>query len=172
MDRLELMELHNTEVEVLRGNLGKDPRVSIHHRDGFSGLVALTPPEPRRGLALIDPSYELAEDYGQALDCLLRAHKRWPVGVLALWYPVIARRESELGSLISGLSGIVDAPTLRAELGVRPYEGGSGLVASGLFIVNPPWLLDESLREALPWLAANLATEGPGSFSVTLTGER
>lgn len=49
-DKLALMELHNNEVEDLRANMGYDPRVAVHHRDGFEGLIALLPPTaPRAG---------------------------------------------------------------------------------------------------------------------------
>ena len=84
-DKLALMELHNNEVEDLRANMGYDPRVAVHHRDGLEGLVALLPPTPRRGLVLIAPPYELKEDYFAVVDTLKKAQKRWATGMYALW---------------------------------------------------------------------------------------
>jgi 23S rRNA (adenine2030-N6)-methyltransferase len=165
-DRLCLMELHNTEIDALRANLGADRRVSIHHREGYAGLLALTPPDPRRGLALIDPSYELGEDYPAAAACLIATRRGWPAGIIALWYPRIVRREAELAGLFANLRGAKIEDTLRVELGVRPYAGSTGLVGSGLLIINPPWKLDEELGAMLPWLAKALGEAGAGNFSL------
>jgi len=154
-DRLVLMELHPTEIDNLRFNLGGDPRVAIHHRDGYSGLLALTPPEPRRGLALIDPSYETADDYEKTAESLLAAHRRWPVGILALWYPIVPRRQTELALLkerlaSSGIDGILAAEYEFSQS--APNAEGYGLTGSGMLIVQPPWPLAASLETALPSL--------------------
>ncbi len=64
-DRLRLFELHSTEVQVLAQQFARDGRrVSVTAGDGFAGLKAVLPPPSRRGLVLIDPSYELASDSG------------------------------------------------------------------------------------------------------------
>lgn len=52
---------------------------------------------------------------------------------------------------------------LRAELFVHPADDASRLSGSGLAIVNPPWGLEEELRELLPWLADQLA-QSQGSW--------
>lgn len=166
-DSIILMELHPSEIDNLRSNMEGDPRVHIHHRDGYSGLLAVTPPEPRRGFALMDPSYETVDDYTKAADTLIAAHKRWPVGTLILWYPILDRRQGELLALKDRfqVSGIQDI--LTAELIVDESDSeGFGLAGSGMLIVQPPWNLAASLEGALPWLAAALGKNGKGAFSV------
>ncbi len=169
-DRLILLELHPTEIDNLRGNLSGDPRVHIHHRDGYAGALALTPPDPRRGLALMDPSFETADDYVRTAETLLAVHRRWPVGILALWYPIVPRRAGELALLkdrfaTSGIPGI-----LTAELRVREppadADEGFGLVGSGMLVVNPPWKLEAELRDFLPWLARTLGEPGRGEARI------
>ncbi len=155
-DQLVLMDLHPAEIAALRGAYLGSERVHLHQRDGFAGLVALTPPQPRRGLALVDPSYELASDFGSAAETIVAARRRWPVGVLALWYPRLARRARELGELEAALAGS-GPEVLRAEIGVIPAGDGEwGMTGSAVAIVNPPWTLEAELSQALPWLARTL----------------
>ena len=142
------MELHPSEIENLRANMSGDKRIHIHHRDGFAGLSSICPPEPKRGIALIDPSYELAEDYTKAANALIDAHHRWPVGTLVLWYPIVERRRSELLAVKDRLqvSGIPEI--LTAELTVdESNEEGFGLAGSGLLMIQPPWGLAEMLAD-------------------------
>ncbi len=180
-DKLTLLELHPAEIDNLRVNLAGDARVAIHHRDGYSGVLALSPPEPRRGFALMDPSYETADDYEKTAETLIALHRRWPVGILALWYPIVARREAALAGLkdrfaTSGIEGILTAELLvkrqhNAENGpdepVDPDDigesaGGFGLLGSGMLIVSPPWKLEEELSSILPWLAERFGENGQG----------
>jgi 23S rRNA (adenine2030-N6)-methyltransferase len=171
-DSIVLMELHPTEIDNLRTNMGGDKRIHIHHRDGFAGLAALCPPEPKRGLALIDPSYELAEDYIKAANTLVETHRRWPVGTLVLWYPVVERRKGELMALkdrlqVSGIREIMTAELLVDE----SNEEGFGLAGSGLLMVQPPWGIAERLAEALPWLAEALGKNGVGTAKIEWLAE-
>lgn len=171
-DSIILMELHPSEIENLRANMGGDKRIHMHHRDGFAGLSAICPPDPKRGVALIDPSYELAEDYPKAAQALIDAHRRWPVGTLVLWYPVVERRRAELTSLkdslqVSGIHEILSAELLVDE----SNEEGFGLAGSGLLMIQPPWGIAERLAEALPWLAEVLGKNGAGSAKIEWLAE-
>jgi len=176
-DQLTLMELHTAEIDILRTNFSGESRFHIHHRDGFSGLAALCPPDPRRGFALVDPSYETAADYVQTADTLLSVHERWPVGMLVLWYPLVGRRTAEIGLLkdrfyTSEIPGIltaellVDEPEPTAPDAAGPDGAGYGLYGSGLLIIQPPWKLVPELEEMLPFLARVLGKNGRGSWKV------
>ncbi len=158
-DRLILMELHPTEVRTLRHALGGDPRVNIHHRDGFEGLAALLPPTPPRGLVLIDPPYEVKTDYGRVATCLAAAHARWPTGSYAIWYPRLGVQRDHADQLLRKISREIPE-FLVAELTVCTQSDGFGMHGSGMVLVNPPWRFEERLGALLPRLAATLAT-GP-----------
>jgi len=138
-DTLTLAELHPAEVVELRAAL---PGVTIAHEDGFDMALSRTPPDPRRGLLLCDPSWEVKSDYETIPEFLRKLHRRWPVGILALWYPVLtdARHKPMLRALHrqfpDAISHTVNFP---------PARPGHGMVGSGMFVINPPYgFVDEA----------------------------
>src|SRR5690606_41883417 len=54
---------------------------------------------------------------------------------------------------------------LRAELYVHSPDDAERLTGSGLAISNPPWGLEDELRELLPWLAETL-TQSEGGWTL------
>lgn len=164
-DRLTLMELHHNEVELLRQNLTGDG-VAIHHRDGFEGLVALLPPTPKRGLVLIDPPYELKEDYQRVANTLQKAHKRWPIGIYAVWYPLLAKAVDRSEGLKRALASLGFEQVLCAELRVQAQADDFGMHGSGMVVLNPPWKLDEKLADLLPALSQTLAQDDQAGFTL------
>ena len=176
VDQLVLMELHPAEIVRLRATMG-GPRIHVHHRDGYEGLLSLCPPTPRRGLAMIDPSYETDDDWRRAPETLLAVGRRWPVGILTLWYPLIGRRADEIRAMketiaASGIPGILCAELRGGDSGGQSGEG-FGLEGSGMMVINPPWKLEEDLGEILPWLAKGLFPAKSASWSITcLTNDK
>ena len=161
-DKLALMELHNNEVEDLRANMGYDPRVAVHHRDGFEGLIALLPPTPRRGLVLIDPPYELKEDYQQVVQTLKKAMQKWPTAIYALWYPILGKQADRSRTLLEQCKYAGWPSVLVAELEVAAQPEEWGMNGSGMLILNAPWQLDSQLAALLPRLCDKLA-QGDGA---------
>lgn len=170
-DKLILSELHNNEVEMLRGNMRGDKRVGIHNRDGFEALPAILPPAPRRGLVLIDPPYELKADYSRVVETLTKAYKRWATGTYVVWYPLLAKRRDHSQLLLKKLAQH-SANVLVAELEVEAQQIELGMHGSGLAIINAPWQLDEQLKLILPRLANVLALTEESKWRVAwLKGE-
>ena len=102
-DRLALMELHPAEHAALRAALAGEG-VAIHHRDGREGALALAPFTPRKGLVLIDPSYEVKSEYADTAGFARRLIGKWPQATVLVWYPLLpAGRHSEL---LAGLAGV------------------------------------------------------------------
>lgn len=153
-DRLRLFEMHPQDALLLDENLHSDRRVKIATSDGFAGLKALLPPPPRRAVVLIDPPYELKEDYTRVVEALEDALRRFSNGTYIVWYPLLARQEAQgLPARLAALrQPALRQPTLRAELRIENPRGEFGMFGSGLFIVNPPWILKEQLAELLPRL--------------------
>lgn len=178
-DKLVLMEWHNQEIENLRHNI-RGPNVAIHHRDGFEGLLAMTPPSLPRGVVLMDPSYEVADEYQQVAESVTKAVKHWSTGIFAIWYPLIANRvESEDGTqyaqskmgkseaLLAALKAQPFKNVLQIELRVTERAQGTGMYGSGLAVINAPWQFDERMRAALQELTPLLAQSPSASSTVT-----
>ncbi|GAB1579035.1 23S rRNA (adenine(2030)-N(6))-methyltransferase RlmJ [Bordetella petrii] len=169
-DRLRLFEMHPTESDVLVANLerlGKTAlrQTTIYATDGFEGMKALLPPPPRRGLVLIDPSYEDKQDYKRALNAVKEGLKRFATGTYAVWYPLVQRRE--VGELARHLENLPVKSWVHASLAVRkPAADGFGLHGSAMFVANPPWTLHAALQQALPFLARELAQDDRATFSL------
>lgn len=158
-DRLDLVELHGTDHGILAG--WAQGGAQVGREDGLAALVARLPPRERRGVILIDPSYELKSDYQAVPQALARAHRRFAAGTFLLWYPVIERARTD--ELLASLRASGIERQLRLELGLRPDAPGRGMTAAGMVVVNPPWTLEQAAADALPWLAHTLAAEGPVS---------
>lgn len=162
-DRMRLFEKHTTEIRILQQNLGEDRRSIVYAGDGFEGLKAMLPPPSRRGLILIDPSYEDKADYKRTKQALVDALIRFSTGTYAVWYPLVQRREARQLPDSLKLAGADD--WLNVSLTVKaPAADGYGLHGSGLFIVNPPWTLADTLRQTMPWLVDTLAQDPEGTF--------
>lgn len=159
-DRMIVCELHPSESAALREEFRRDRQVAVHQRDGYEALAALLPPTPRRGLVLIDPPYERPDEFAAALAGLQVGARRWPQACFALWYPI-------KGPLASSL---LHAAVLRAdlrevlcvELRTRPDRDPTAMSGSGLLLIDPPWQIDQALREVMPTLARALQEE-PGA---------
>jgi 23S rRNA (adenine2030-N6)-methyltransferase len=134
-DVMHLFELHPQAVSELRRHL-KGPGVHIHHRDGYEGALAIAPPTPRRGLVLVDPSYEVKTEYQAAADFVLALAGKWPQACIALWYPLLPAglHEPMLARLAGESPAFADYRTQWAEPGPE-----RGMYGSGLAVLNPPW---------------------------------
>jgi 23S rRNA (adenine2030-N6)-methyltransferase len=142
-DSLHLAELHPQEHTALREALSA-ANVQIHHRDGFDLAQSLCPPTPRRGLMLIDPSWEVKADYAAVPRFLQQIHAKWNVGVLMLWYPILS--DASHRPMTRALSAAFPE-ALAHEVRFPPAREGHRMLGSGLFTVNPPWGLSEALAE-------------------------
>lgn len=168
-DRLRLFEMHPAEVDVLKRNLTRHPRgrsrqVAVMQADGFEGIKALLPPPTRRGLVLMDPSYEDKRDYKRTLVAVQEGVRRFATGTFAVWYPLVQRREVQ--TMVRALKQ-VPTPWLNVSLTVqKPSNDGFGLYGSGMFILNPPWTLHAALASTLPWLRNTLKQDSRASFTL------
>ena len=167
-DRLKLFELHPKEIDILRHNvsqLKQAKQIDVYAQDSLSRLKGLLPPPSRRGLVLIDPSYEDKQDYRYLETVMEEALQRFATGCYAIWYPIIPRRESV--GLPDRMKKIVTSHQrawLQTELRVENVPGERRLQASGMFIINPPWTLKKYLAQALPILVKALGQDSGAQF--------
>ncbi len=161
-DQLRLFELHPTDHAHLARQMRGDARVQVRPADGFAALRAQLPPPTRRGLLLIDPSYEIKSDYTRVLAAVREALARFADGMVLVWLPQLQLLEAARlpQRLQAAASATAPKGWLLARLTVQaPGERGLGLLGSLVFVVNPPHTLAAALRTALPWLATHLAQD-------------
>ncbi len=140
-DVAHLAELHPAEHEALAAVAGF---AHLHRQDGFAMAQALCPPTPRRGLLLIDPSYEIKADYDRIPAQIAKLARKWNVGTIALWYPVLT--DDRQAPMVRAL-GAAHPGALLSQVRFPPARSGHGMVGSGMFVINPPYgLADEAGR--------------------------
>lgn len=209
-DAHTICELHPAEFESLKENVlqaqegaaptsslatvpKNAPHTQILKADGLKTLIAQTPPKIKRGAVLIDPSYEEASDYEAVKKTVIAVHKKWSVGIIMIWYPLLAHRAAEIENMLESIIAAakvqnantnilraefcVDAPQSHIETSLEENTAAKAAAAgtsnaprlygSGILVVNSPWKLDEELDAALKHLSRvpGLATEA--SYSIT-----
>ncbi|MEX0311490.1 MAG: 23S rRNA (adenine(2030)-N(6))-methyltransferase RlmJ [Tateyamaria sp.] len=143
-DRITVAELHPQEHNALELAL---PTATVHRADGFALAHSIVPPTPRRGLMLIDPSYEVKSDYDTIPGHIKKYARAWNVGIIALWYPILT--SGQHSNMLKTLQND-HSDALRDEVRFPPARPGHGMIGSGLFVIRPPFGLAEE--------AANLKT--------------
>jgi len=161
-DRLAACELHPQEFEGLRESCKSSRGFALHKRDAYEALGALLPPREKRGLVLLDPSYEEKNEYRRIAQAVADAYPHFRAGVYLIWYPLLpAERHKELFRELhkSGIRKI-----MRAELDGRgAFQGSNGpmqMYGSGMLVINPPWHAEQSIRSSIAWLKEVLCSVG------------
>lgn len=137
-DALHLFEMHPREHAALSEAMAPFG-AAVRREDGFRGALSLCPPTPRRGLILIDPSYEVKDDYAALPRFVAALRRKWNVGIVVVWYPILedARHRAMLEALRAD-----DPGALVHEVSFGPAREGHRMIGSGLFVANPPWGLE------------------------------
>jgi 23S rRNA (adenine2030-N6)-methyltransferase len=158
-DPLHAYELHATDEKILRAYLASRKNAKVVLADGFAALPHELPPPSRRGVVLIDPPYEMKTDYARTLGAVREALAKFAQAVVLVWVPQVALVEArELPRRLGNAAAAAPKGWLHAALTVaEPQQRGYGMTGSGMFVINPPHGLAETLREVLPFLAQALA---------------
>jgi 23S rRNA (adenine2030-N6)-methyltransferase len=170
-DRAVCNELIAAEARAAEREIYSSGRLRIEVGDGYAALRSHLPPAERRGLVLIDPPYENADELASLTAALADAHRRWPTGTFVAWYPIVSAAQRR--RVHARFAGLALAKMLLADLAVHPDDASVGLAGSGLLLVNPPYGADDFLRRAYLAIHASLAEAGRGYVEVArLTAER
>jgi len=171
-DELRCFELHPTDHKILAGWLGSEPGAQVRMGDGFAALKGQLPPPTRRGVVLIDPSYEIKTDYARVLAALREALERFADGTVIVWLPQLQLLEAaQLPTRLKAAAAPAKKGWLLARLTVAGADArGFGMLGSSVFVANPPHTLAEVLNECLPWLADVLAQGTAGRWEVDGAG--
>ena len=157
-DRSWLYELHPNDAALLLSSTANRKSTRVMREDGFKGVLSLLPPVSRRALVLMDPSYEIKTDYAEVFNTIEQAYSKFSTGTYALWYPVVDRKLIDTLERRFARSGIRNVQQF--ELGMAVDQFGTGMSASGMMVVNPPWTLLDKMSTVLPKLVETLGGEG------------
>ncbi len=166
-DRMVVNELHPQELLLLQALFARDRQVQVTAMDAYQTLKALLPPTPRRGLVLIDPAFEVEDEFDRIIAGLREALQRWTTGIYAIWYPI--KVEHEVDRFIRKIEKF-QLPFMALHLQVLAHDGSSALKATGMVILNPPYLLESHLQKILPVLSKALSAKNgllfEGKFAI------
>lgn len=154
-DQLRLFELHSTDFPLLEKWTSADRRIKVSQSDGHHALRVLLPAVKGRALILIDPSFEVKQEYQQVITSLEEGYKRMPHATYLLWYPVVQR--AQIDRMIQQIQRRPFKDVWQVELCLSPDTADRGMTGSGIIAVNPPWTLPKELEVLLlrlqQWLA-------------------
>jgi 23S rRNA (adenine2030-N6)-methyltransferase len=162
-DRAQLIELHPKAQNDLRRLFTRDKRFSLHDRDCYEGLPAIVPPQIKRGLVLLDPSYEEKNEYKDIVDLVIKSESRWSTAIYAIWYPLLTANRHQY--LIDALKRSSLKKVLISEITINDFdhqkdgEEFAGMYGSGMAIINTPWQTDEKLDLILPTIAQSFSAD-------------
>lgn len=157
-DRLSLCELQSAEFASLLKLFPKNRKLRCYGEDGFSKVRALIPPKTeRRAMVLVDPSYEVKEDYKKVPALIKELHHKFAVGIYVIWYPIVSEFSNKLVNAFKN-SGIPDIQ--RFELSRSSDPAKSGMNSTGILVINPPWNLKTEVEELFSVFAPLLSDIG------------
>src|SRR3989338_8214892 len=142
-DQIHLMELHPQEYLALKKNLHSE-NIHIHKRDGYEGVLALSPPKNRRGLVFIDPSYEIKSEYKEVATFVLSLRKKWAEAIILIWYPILdTKNHIAMCNILknSSLSKFWQQEIIFSSHQKNKMQG------SGLICIHLPYRLENALSE-------------------------
>ncbi|NCU47983.1 MAG: 23S rRNA (adenine(2030)-N(6))-methyltransferase RlmJ [Candidatus Fonsibacter ubiquis] len=144
-DNLHFFELHPTEFLNLKKNFKNDSRIIIENEDSYLKLSKLLPPKEKRAVILVDPSYELKDEYDQVFKMLSDCYKKFPLGVYIIWYPILKSKKAvsfTLNILNRNYKNLSHIEMITDNL-------NNGMQGSGLFILNCPWSIEKDIKKSL-----------------------
>jgi 23S rRNA (adenine2030-N6)-methyltransferase len=162
--RMVLVELNKVDCEELRAVFMHERRVAVELMDGYQALKAYLPPPERRGLVLLDSSFDRAREFERITKALKEAYARWRTGMYAMWYPIMEPAPMRDFAAAIQRSGITKV--LRLEITVRERDDSGIIPGCGMLVINPPWRFEEEATVIVEWLARRLGGGGTGRSRV------
>jgi len=144
---INLFELHPTDFKILRNNFFNDDQVRIFNKNSYKNLIAKLKGSAPYKVILIDPSYELSNEYQIVLKLMKEIIKIKKITLL-IWYPVLNKNKHQL--LTSSLKNLNH---FHVQFVVD--KNSRGLKGSGLIVINPPWRIENDIKNSLKTLFKN-----------------
>ena len=150
-DNLLASELHPEDYALLRYVFRKEKKCAIHHIDAYKALIALLPPKHTRGLVLLDPPFEVKDEFSKILNSLKLVKKRYSTGVIMIWYPIKDVQQTQ--KFYDNLKTTGYSEFIKIEFMINSF--GVAMNKCGILIANPPYIQDK-LEEIMQFLCKSI----------------
>jgi 23S rRNA (adenine2030-N6)-methyltransferase len=144
-DKALLIEKHERDSVTLKNNYIWAQNVKVIARDGYEALNALLPAVEKRAVILIDPPFEEEGEEDRLLDALALILKKMPTAVALLWYPV--KEMARVNRLLANAKSFKHDKLINMLCMFKAPDDVS-LAGNGLIILNPPFGLEATVRQA------------------------
>jgi 23S rRNA (adenine2030-N6)-methyltransferase len=163
-DVLVANELADREFERLKRELRRAKATTVLNIDARHAVKSLLPPKERRGLILIDPPFEEKSEFADLATAVADALTRFATGTYLIWYPL--KDEATADRFVAAATAHAGIAFLDVRLWVARPFAGLGLTATGVLVLNPPFLLKSELETLMPVLEAHLSEDAGSRFEL------
>ena len=146
LDKLLFYELHNNEFILLRKNLSKNINSKIFNQDGFEFLNNKMNSE-NQTLVLIDPSYEIKEDFNKVLNIIKILDEKFYNLTAIIWYPILNIEKNDL--FIENVRKLGSNRITRIELPLKKYNDDIGIKGSGILLFDGSDFLIQNMKNCV-----------------------
>ena len=162
-DVLIANELADAEFQRLRQELRRAKSSTVLNIDARHAVKSLLPPKERRGLILIDPPFEEKNEFEELVNAVQEALARFATGTYLIWYPLKDETAADRFVALATAGGV---RFLDVRLAISRPFAGLGLTASGVLVLNPPFVLEHELETLMPCLEKRLAESSGSRFEL------
>lgn len=162
-DRLIACELHPEDYASLKYLFRKDKQVAVHLQDAYRAVKAFLPFKENRGLILLDPPFEIKNEFDRLVESLKIIKLRAAGNCCTVWYPIKDKKLAERFYQNCQSIGFKEMLIIEFELSARADQGMS---KCGLLIANPPLIYDE-INSLLVYLKEEVY-KGTAEFTVKI----
>ena len=145
-DKLSFYELHNNEYQLLRKNLSKQINSKAFNSDGFDFTNEKINTNEKY-LVLIDPSYEIKDDFDKVVNTLEILDKNYSNLTAIIWYPVLNIENNDL--FIDNIRRLGSNRITRIELPLKKYNEEIGMKGSGIILFDGTNFLINNMKECV-----------------------
>ena len=145
-DKLSFYELHNNEYQLLRKNLSKQINSKAFNSDGFE-FTNQKINTNQKNLVLIDPSYEIKDDFDKVVSTLEILDKNYSNLTAISWYPVLNIKNNDL--FIDNIRRLGSNRITRIELPLKKYNEEIGMKGSGIILFDGTNFLINNIKECV-----------------------
>jgi 23S rRNA (adenine2030-N6)-methyltransferase len=170
-DKAIFSEIEHRTFYELKRNFSGNKKIITTQESGINLLKSRLPPIEKRGLILIDPSFEknhnkISDDYFLTIESLQNAHKRFAHGIYLLWHPIIEGEEKMLKNFYDQVKQLKFNKTIHIKLDIGKNNTDTKMSSCGIFICNPSWQVEEKINLFMPKILDCLKKSSKGFYEI------